>query len=146
MAGITSPRVNVATTFRSMGRPNRRESRFIGVDRRHVRRATSAPGSLWGHFTCKRTVGNLVPGTVYYYRFVASTGDMSIVGRVRTAPKASKRDRVHFAFNGDYDGLIRPYALASVLPSQTLDFYVETMMMKLPFGCARSTAGFAEVR
>jgi phosphodiesterase/alkaline phosphatase D-like protein len=75
-------------------------------------------------FTCKRTVRNLDPGTVYYYRFVASTGEMSIVGRVKTAPKASKRDAVRFAFSGDYDGLIRPYALASALPSQQLDFYM----------------------
>jgi phosphodiesterase/alkaline phosphatase D-like protein len=75
-------------------------------------------------FTCKRTVRHLVPGTVYYYRFVASTGETSLVGRVKTAPKASQRDPVRFAFSGDYDGLIRPYALASVLPSQNLDFYV----------------------
>jgi phosphodiesterase/alkaline phosphatase D-like protein len=75
-------------------------------------------------YTCKRTVDNLAAGTVYYYRFVASTGEMSIVGRVKTAPKASKRDSVRFAFSGDYDGLIRPYALASALPSQELDFYM----------------------
>jgi phosphodiesterase/alkaline phosphatase D-like protein len=75
-------------------------------------------------YTCKRTVDDLAPGTVYYYRFVAATGETSSVGRVKTAPKTSKRDPVHFAFSGDYDGLIRPYALASVLPSQELDFYM----------------------
>jgi phosphodiesterase/alkaline phosphatase D-like protein len=75
-------------------------------------------------FICKRTVRHLFPGTVYYYRFVASTGEMSIVGRVKTAPTAFQRDAVRFAFSGDYDGLIRPYALASVLPFQKLDFYV----------------------
>ena len=31
---------------------------------------------------------------------------------------------LHFAFSGDNDGLIRPYALASVIPAQNLDFYV----------------------
>ena len=31
---------------------------------------------------------------------------------------------MHFAFSGDNDGLIRPYALASVIPSQNLDFYI----------------------
>src|SRR5262249_1103401 len=40
------------------------------------------------------------------------------------APDPSTSALVHFAFSGDNDGLIRPYALASVIPSQNLDFYV----------------------
>jgi hypothetical protein len=31
---------------------------------------------------------------------------------------------LHFAFSGDNDGLIQPYALTSVIPAQQLDFYV----------------------
>jgi phosphodiesterase/alkaline phosphatase D-like protein len=74
--------------------------------------------------TCKAALSNLTPDTVYYYRFVADSGDRSIVGRFKTAPKENKRTALHFAFSGDNDGLIRPYALASVIPSQNLDFYV----------------------
>src|SRR5215831_4762858 len=74
--------------------------------------------------TCKSRIVNLSPQTVYYYRFVAPTGETSNVGRVKTAPKPSQRASLRFAFSGDYDGLIRPYALASVIPSQKLDFYV----------------------
>jgi len=74
--------------------------------------------------TCKSQIVDLSPQTVYYYRFVAPTGEKSNVGRVKTAPKPSQRASLRFAFSGDYDGLIRPYALASVIPSQKLDFYV----------------------
>ena len=31
---------------------------------------------------------------------------------------------VHFAFSGDCDGLIRPYALASQVPAKNLDFFM----------------------
>ena len=64
------------------------------------------------------------PNTVYYYRFVGPAGEMSIVGRVKTAPAPHADVPLHFAFSGDNDGLIRPYALASVIPAQNLDFYV----------------------
>jgi len=74
--------------------------------------------------TCKHTLTDLDSETVYYYRFVASSGDMSIVGRFKTAPTANKRAPLHFAFSGDNDGLIRPYALATQIPAQKLDFYV----------------------
>src|SRR5262245_40668289 len=75
-------------------------------------------------FICKLDVNNLVPATVYFYRFVGPSGELSNIGRAKTAPGASADAPVRFAFSGDYDGLIRPYALASVIPSQSLDFYV----------------------
>jgi phosphodiesterase/alkaline phosphatase D-like protein len=75
-------------------------------------------------FVCKAEIGGLGANTVYYYRFVEPAGGMSNIGRVKTAPDAFAGAPVHFAFSGDYDGLIRPYALASVLPDQKLDFYV----------------------
>lgn len=75
-------------------------------------------------YTCKIDLGGLAPNTSYYYRFVGPLGETSIVGRVKTAPDPTTRTPVHFAFSGDYDGLMRPYALASVLPSQNLDFYM----------------------
>jgi len=75
-------------------------------------------------FTLKTDLDGLIPGTQYYYRFVGPGGDMSNVGRFRTAPAPNTTAPVHFAFSGDNDGLIRPYALASVIPAENLDFYV----------------------
>jgi phosphodiesterase/alkaline phosphatase D-like protein len=75
-------------------------------------------------YVCKVELNGLIPNTVYYYRFVEPLGVVSNIGRVKTAPDASTGAPVHFAFSGDNDGLIRPYALASVLPDQNLDFYV----------------------
>ena len=66
----------------------------------------------------------LTPNTVYFYRFVGPASELSNVGRVKTAPDSSASAPLHFAFSGDNDGLIRPYALASVIPSQNLDFYI----------------------
>ena len=75
-------------------------------------------------YTCKLDVADLSSNTLYYYRFIGPAKEQSIVGRIKTAPAISARVPLHFAFSGDNDGLIRPYALASVLPSQNLDFYV----------------------
>ncbi len=75
-------------------------------------------------YTCKLEIAGLAEGTVYYYRFVGPASEMSNTGRFKTAPAASTGAALHFAFSGDYDGLIRPYALASVIPAQNLDFYV----------------------
>jgi phosphodiesterase/alkaline phosphatase D-like protein len=75
-------------------------------------------------YVCKVKVEALTPNTLYYYRFVGPAGEVSIAGRFRTAPESSTNAPLHFAFSGDNDGLIRPYALASVIPSQNLDFYV----------------------
>ena len=65
---------------------------------------------------------NLTPNTVYYYRFTDGS-TTSIAGKFKTAPAASNAAALHFAFSGDCDGLIRPYDLASVFPSQNLDFF-----------------------
>jgi len=69
-------------------------------------------------------VTGLAPNTVYFYRFVGPASELSIPGRFKTAPDPSASVPLHFAFSGDNDGLIRPYALASVVPAQSLDFYV----------------------
>ena len=37
-------------------------------------------------FVCKLEVGGLKPDRVYYYRFVGPANELSIVGRVKTAP------------------------------------------------------------
>ena len=67
----------------------------------------------------------LQPDTRYYYRFVInSTGETSITGTFKTVPLPDVAAPLHFAFSGDNDGLMRPYALASVFPSQRLDFYL----------------------
>ncbi len=77
-----------------------------------------------GDYTLKVDVTGLQPATRYYYRFAGPSSELSITGTFKTAPLATTLAPVHFAFSGDMDGLIRPYALASVVPSQNLDFYV----------------------
>ena len=92
------------------------------------RRLTQLPGACTTDSTkdyvCKVKVDGLTPNTVYFYRFVGPAGEMSNIGKFKTAPDSSTSAPLHFAFSGDNDGLIRPYALASVIPSQNLDFYV----------------------
>ena len=75
-------------------------------------------------FTLKLDVPNLQPGTVYFYRFKGPANETSIVGKFKTAPSPTDSAPVHFGFSGDNDGLIRPYALATQIPAQNLDFYV----------------------
>lgn len=75
-------------------------------------------------YTCKIDLTGLTANTQYYYRFVGPASELSNVGKVKTAPDATSAAAVHFAFSGDNDGLMRPYALASVVPSQNLDFYI----------------------
>ncbi|KAB2660575.1 MAG: hypothetical protein DVB31_13855 [Verrucomicrobia bacterium] len=74
-------------------------------------------------YTAKVRVTGLQPATRYYYAFtdgVVTNG----VGTFRTAPAPDAAAAVRFAFSGDNDGLMRPYALASTLPAQGLDFYI----------------------
>jgi phosphodiesterase/alkaline phosphatase D-like protein len=76
-------------------------------------------------YTVKANVAGLHSETVYYYRF--QTFDASVtsnVGKFKTAPDAKAKVAVHFAFSGDCDGLIRPYALASQVPAKNLDFFM----------------------
>ena len=75
-------------------------------------------------YICKLDVINLTPNTKYYYRFIGPGNELSNVGKIKTVPDATAAVRVHFAFSGDNDGLMRPYALASVIPSYNLDFYI----------------------
>ena len=76
-------------------------------------------------YTVKLVANGLVPGTRYYYRFVNdSTPATSGTGTFKTAPLTNAAATLHFAFSGDNDGLMRPFALGSVLPSQHLDFYL----------------------
>lgn len=75
-------------------------------------------------YTLKLDVTGLQPGTTYFYRFVGPNAETSNVGKFKTAPSPSTPAAVKFAFSGDMDGLMRPYALASTVPAQNLDFYV----------------------
>ena len=75
-------------------------------------------------YVCKLRLDGLASNTVYYYRFVGPSGELSIPGKFKTAPDATVSAPLHFAFSGDNDGLIRPYALANVIPVENLDFYV----------------------
>ena len=75
-------------------------------------------------YVLKLDATGLTPNTVYFYRFIGPAGETSVVGRVKTAPDAATAAPLKFAFSGDNDGLIRPYALATQIPAQNLDFYV----------------------
>ena len=77
-------------------------------------------------YTVKFFVTNLLAGTRYYYRFLNATNpaNASIIGTFKTAPSFDSAAPVRFAFSGDCDGLIRPYALARIFPLQNLDFFV----------------------
>jgi len=76
-------------------------------------------------FTIKANLAGLSPGTTYYYRFQTLNGAVtSNAGRFKTAPDPTKNAALHFAFSGDCDGLIRPYALASQVPNKNLDFFM----------------------
>ncbi len=85
---------------------------------------TTTTGAV-GDNTLKANITGLTPATRYYYRFVAQddTTNTSLVGTFKTAPTATTNYPLHFAFSGDMDGLIRPYALATQLPNENLDFY-----------------------
>lgn len=75
-------------------------------------------------FTLKVPLTGLQPGTVYYYQFVGPANELSGIGKFKTAPDPTANAPVRFGFSGDMDGLMRPYALASTLPAQNLDFYM----------------------
>jgi acid phosphatase len=78
-------------------------------------------------YTAKITVSSLAPSTKYYYRFVytnSAVTNYSLTGTFKTAPTPGAAVAVHFAFSGDMDGLMRPYALASRVPNENLDFYL----------------------
>jgi phosphodiesterase/alkaline phosphatase D-like protein len=75
-------------------------------------------------FTLKLQVGALMPHTQYFYRFRATDGVTSPIGRFSTGPAASQRAAVKFGFSGDADGRFRPYPLIANLPAQKLDFFV----------------------
>jgi len=74
-------------------------------------------------YTAKVTATGLAAGTKYYYRFTDGAG-YSLVGVFKTAPAVNAAAAVSFAFSGDCDGLIRPYALASQIPAKNLDFFM----------------------
>jgi phosphodiesterase/alkaline phosphatase D-like protein len=77
-------------------------------------------------YTVKKNIVGLDSGTIYYYRFQTTGGSpvTSIIGKFKTVPDSTLRVPVHFAFSGDCDGLIRPYALASRVPAKNLDFFM----------------------
>jgi acid phosphatase len=78
-------------------------------------------------YTAKVQTTGLTPNTKYYYNFIftnSSVTNISITGTFKTAPAANAATPVSFAFSGDCDGLIRPYALASQVPNKNLDFFM----------------------
>ena len=74
-------------------------------------------------YTAKVLATGLSAGTRYYYRFTDGT-NVSLAGTFKTAPAVDMSAPVSFAFSGDCDGLMRPYALASQIPGKNLDFFM----------------------
>ncbi len=74
-------------------------------------------------YTAKVLATGLSAGTRYYYRFTDGI-NVSLAGTFKTAPTVDMAAPVSFAFSGDCDGLMRPYALASQIPGKNLDFFI----------------------
>jgi len=74
-------------------------------------------------YTAKVLATGLTAGTKYFYRFIDGSVN-SGTGVFKTAPSPNAATPVSFAFSGDCDGLIRPYALASQIPAKNLDFFM----------------------
>ncbi|HZL79028.1 MAG TPA: acid phosphatase, partial [Candidatus Limnocylindrales bacterium] len=74
-------------------------------------------------YTAKVAATGLAASTKYYYRFTDGIVT-SLAGTFKTAPNTNTAAAVSFAFSGDCDGLIRPYALASQIPAKNLDFFM----------------------
>ena len=100
----------------------------ISRDPTFITGVTTLPAGTAGSptdYTVKSNLGGLEPGTFYYYRFQTTNASVtSNVGKFKTAPNPTANVPVHFAFSGDCDGLIRPYALASQVPAKNLDFFM----------------------
>ncbi len=76
-------------------------------------------------YTLKLDITGLNPATVYYYRFLEPTSSTySNVGKFKTAPNATDSYPLHFAFSGDYDGLMRPYTLGNGFTANNFDFFM----------------------
>ena len=107
---------------------------------------TSVPGLATDtahDYTCKLAVSNLSSGTVYYYQFVGSGGELSNIGKFKTAPAPNAATALHFAFSGDYDGLMRPYTLGNNFTANNFDFFMnigDTIYETASTGSAAVTA------
>jgi alkaline phosphatase D len=70
----------------------------LDPDFRRVVATARAPVLAAADWTCRALVGGLSPATVYWYRFTGDDGAGSRIGRAITAPRASDKRPVRFAF------------------------------------------------
>jgi phosphodiesterase/alkaline phosphatase D-like protein len=75
-------------------------------------------------YTAKLDATGLNSNTKYYYRFQTGGGDTSAVGTFKTAADVTAKVGVKFAFSGDADGLMRPYASTQNFNSLNLDYFL----------------------
>ena len=68
------------------------------ADFHHVVATAHAPVLASADWTCRALVGGLSPATTYWYRFTDESGAGSRTGRTITAPRATDRRPVRFAF------------------------------------------------
>ena len=91
----------------------------------HVVSTSSGTTTAANDFTLKFSCSGLEPGTVYFYSFIEPvSGILSNIGKFKTAPAATAAVPVHFAFSGDYDGLMRPYTLGAGFTANNFDFFM----------------------
>jgi phosphodiesterase/alkaline phosphatase D-like protein len=74
-------------------------------------------------YTAKVDAMGLQSGTPYYYRFLTGSGEVSPIGKVKTAPDPTAAVGLHFGFSGDADGRWRPYDSTVKIADQNFDFF-----------------------
>ncbi|ERT05092.1 phoD-like phosphatase family protein [Lyngbya aestuarii BL J] len=72
----------------------------------------------------KVEIGNLVPGTQYFYR-VTNTLGASEVGSFRTVPPIEVQQGLRFGVSGTIQGELAPYPALINAPERNLDFFVQ---------------------
>jgi phosphodiesterase/alkaline phosphatase D-like protein len=75
-------------------------------------------------YTVKIDATGLRSGTQYYYRFLTGDGQLSPVGKLKTAPEPTAEVPLHFGFSGDADGRWRPYDVTANFQDQHFDYFV----------------------
>lgn len=74
--------------------------------------------------TVKFDVTGLSPQTTYYYRFVSAGGEVSEVGRFRTAPSPDAEVPLRFIFSGDSNFVFGPFSVLASAADEDADFFV----------------------
>lgn len=72
----------------------------------------------------KVELGDLQPGTTYYYRATDASG-ATVEGRFRTLAATGVKTGLRFGVSGDWRGELRPYVSLANVAERELDFFLE---------------------